>query len=104
MTDLFNQPSGTFFNTTAQRGTKLLNSRQKADRQEDAVLALFRDKKSLSAGQAWQILAAANDRQWLIGSVRRAISVLAVKGKLEKTPQMVRGLYDDNEHVYRLIE
>lgn len=87
-----------YFNTTNERGSQLEQSIEKAERQEDIVLELFKKHIVMSPSQVHHFF----DESTPLTSVRRAITVLADKNQLVKTDQLVRGVYGKKEHLYKL--
>lgn len=89
-----------FYNTTNETGQKLEQRQQKAERQEDKVLSIFREsKRGLTASEVYQLFL---DRRTPIGSIRRAITNLKNEKKLVKTDILRPGMYEVNEHEYQL--
>lgn len=87
-----------YFNTTNERGSQLEQSIEKAERQEDIVLELFKKHIVMSPSQVHHFF----DDSTPLTSIRRAITVLTDKSILVKTDQMIRGVYGKNEHCYKL--
>lgn len=93
----------TFFNTTALSGDALKEAIQRAGKQDDAVLLLFKNwRKPLSPSQVMTIMQKAG-KMWPLTSIRRSITTLTQKGDLVKsTGKMVKGMYGDPEHVWEI--
>lgn len=66
---------------------------------EERVYKLFQKKPTLSASQCWMLLYSKEP----ITSIRRSITDLTNKGKLQKTDRLIPGIYGKSEHVYEII-
>jgi Fe2+ or Zn2+ uptake regulation protein len=93
------------FNTTHETGPTLRAYTQQANRQEAAVLALFRRHPDclLSPSTVCALLNKMLERQWLLTSIRRAITSLTDQGLLEKTSKKVIGPHGRAEFQWRLV-
>lgn len=69
--------------------------------QEQAVLKIFKDKKKLSASEAWLLYNKKDNTP--ITSIRRAITDLCSEGELVKTLKTKEGLYGKPEHIYKIV-
>lgn len=83
----------THWNSTHETGDTLRAYTQQANRQEAAVLALFRRHPDclLSPSTVCALLNKMLERDWPITSIRRAITNLTEQGHLEKTGNKVTG-------------
>lgn len=88
-----------YFNTTDLGGSELMEAVNLANSQEDAVLAMFDKWVFMSPSHAWEI-GHELGRDWLLTSVRRAISVLTTRGLLVKLPTHVPGNHGRPEFVW----
>ena len=73
---------------------------EKAEKQEEIILKLYRKHIFLSATQVYAYF----DESTPITSIRRAITVLTDKGLLKKTEDFVQGGYGKREHIYKLVQ
>lgn len=89
-----------YFNTTNETGKVLDKSIEKAEKQEEIILKLYRKHIFLSPSQVYAYF----DESTPITSIRRAITVLTDKGLLKKTEDFVQGGYGKREHIYKLVE
>lgn len=94
----------THWNTTSESGDTLRAYTQQANRQEAAVLALFRRHPgcALSPSTVCALLNKMLGRQWLLTSIRRAITSLTDQGLLEKTSRKVIGPQGRPEYQWQL--
>lgn len=92
-----------YHNTNGLQGKDLVKAETKAKSQEEKVLEIFKQNKSLSASQAWDRYIDLEIRQTPLTSIRRAITNLCKSGKLKKSELMVTGIYDKPEYIYRLV-
>jgi hypothetical protein len=90
----------TYHNTNCESGETLKRSRKQANKQEKIVLAVFRNEKRLLAPH--QVHAIGFDGHTPLTSVRRAITNLTDLGYLEKTDEMVMGLFGKAVHMWKL--
>ncbi|MCH9717430.1 MAG: hypothetical protein K0U52_10155 [Gammaproteobacteria bacterium] len=90
-----------YYNTNNETGSKLKESNQKAETQQEIILRMFKSKIRLTASDAWKIY----DPNGItpITSIRRAITNLCDSGDLVKTAETKRGIYGKNEHVYKYV-
>lgn len=96
------QPS--YYNTTRLTGAELREAVQSADKQEAAVLAIF-DRwpaQPMSPSQVWRI-GCDQGCNWLLTSVRRAMTNLAGDRELVKLDDRVDGAYGRKEFVWRRL-
>lgn len=92
-----------YFNTTGLTGGELNQAQADAQFQEQAVLAIFRKHAHpLGASEVWQYGMRAQSCDWLLTSVRRAISNLERKGLVEKLDLKTEGAYGKPEHLHRI--
>ena len=89
-----------YFNTTNLSGQMLLDFENKADNQEERILAIFKASNLLTPSQVWN---AYGNKQTPITSIRRGITNLSNDGKLIKTTNKKIGMYGRPESVYQLI-
>ena len=90
----------THWNTTSETGSTLRTYQAHANRQEAAVLALFRQRRlPLSPSQVWRHL---DPDRTPLTSIRRAMTDLTDAGLLERLPVKVEGIYSRPEHLWRL--
>jgi hypothetical protein len=91
-----------YYNTNNETGTTLKKSEGKALTQEDIILAYF-EKHPNSRFPAHAVLAACFFDATPLTSIRRAITNLEIKGKLELMPDeyMVPGLFGKQVHVWK---
>ena len=90
-----------YYNTNHEVGDELAESREKASRQRDLVLALFRSNPGASMAPH-QVLRAVAVAGTPITSIRRAMTDLTALGHLEKTSDMVMGDFGKKVHTWRL--
>jgi hypothetical protein len=88
-----------YYNTNKECGVVLGRSNAKAKTQEDDILVIFRNKKRLSASQAWALYDSSGVTP--LTSIRRAITNLCRDSRLIKTDDVVEGIYGKNEHIYK---
>jgi len=80
-----------FYNTTNMAGAELDEAKTVTAYQNAQVMAIFRRLgRSLTPWEVWQD-GVANGSQWLIGSVRRSVTVLTDCGALVKLETMKPG-------------
>jgi hypothetical protein len=91
-----------FFNTTNERGKKLVKNVLKAQAQDEIILSYFKKKKALplSPTQVWNALFTINTP---ITSVRRAINTLTKRNLLVKTNIKRIGNYGREEYCWKLL-
>jgi len=94
----------THYNSTSETGDTLRAYTQQANRQEAAVLALFRRHPDclLSPSTVCALLNKMLERQWLLTSIRRAITSLTDQGLLEKTSRKVIGPQGRPEYQWKI--
>ena len=94
-----------FFNTTKESGSQLIDSNRKATKQNDVVFELFKQFGTASPSQIYQVWATITGLTTPpLTSIRRAITTLTDEGKLEKLDSMKKGLYSKDEHEWRIIK
>jgi len=91
-----------YYNTTSKTGKDLKRAEKKAETQKEIILKLFKEKKMLSASQAWNLFTRQINKSTPLTSIRRAITDLMNENYLKKTSLMNIGVYGDNEHIYML--
>ena len=90
------------FNTTHESGAKLDDYEGKARSQEDLILGYFmlNYPHARSPSQVQERLGL---HYVPLTSIRRAMTNLTTRGKLEKTDQKVKGQYGRPEYCWRLV-
>jgi hypothetical protein len=90
----------THFNTTNESGQTLLSFNQKAMTQQEIIFSTFKRQHAhiLTPSMIWKL----TGQRWPITSIRRAITNLTEDGKLIKTEQKHKGLYDRPEYAWKL--
>ena len=91
----------TYYNTTHLAGADLKQEHQRANRQEQDVLTLYRRYKRLPPSRAWAMLG--GDRYAPLTSIRRAINSLTEAGELQKLTETVAGYFGKPEHVWACV-
>ena len=98
-----------YYNTTNLSGSDLTRATEKAQTQEEVILAWFRSLERPNHGSAFYGLSWGPSKvrhmclnHAPITSVRRAMNSLTKKGKLEKTTHKVDGPYGAQEFTWRL--
>lgn len=96
-----NQMSSEFFNTIELTGRQLAEAKVRAGTQNEKVLRYFMGKAGVPLGPSdvWRELF---NEKIPLTSVRRAMTVLADKGNLEKLPLQGQGAFGAPEHKWRL--
>ena len=91
----------TYYNTNKEKGDMLKKSEEKTQSQEDIIYHnLLRDGYTwFTAEQVWRKYF---NESTPLTSIRRAITDLCAKGKLEKTDDMTIGMYGKRVHYYRI--
>lgn len=88
-----------YFNTTGQTGQVLIDFEQRAESLEKKVLKVFeKENKPMAWHEVKAILPDANEV-----SLKRSISNLKNRFKLEKTSELVNSIYGVPAHRYKLI-
>ena len=89
------------YNTTEETGESLKEYREKAERQEDKVLAIFREMGfPMTAEQVHNQFP--NSFMTPITSIRRAITDLTNKGLLERTEEKRKSFFNRATYVWKL--
>ena len=88
-----------FYNTNSESGSTLKSSENKAVKQEDVILDIYRSHKRLSASEAWHRYG--KNQSIPLTSIRRAITNLCNSGKLQKLDSYTVGMFGKKEHVYQ---
>jgi Fe2+ or Zn2+ uptake regulation protein len=89
-----------FFNTTRLTGEALRQAVRAADKQDDAILAIYANARGpLSPSDVWAQCEQAGKR-WPLTSVRRAITNLTAAGALERLDGQKAGIYGKPEHLW----
>jgi len=91
-----------FYNTIHQSGTDLLTSQKKAKSQDEIILAYF-EKYPTHEFSPPQIQEALSLYTTPITSVRRSITTLTNDGKLIKTKNQVKGIYNKPNYTGKLL-
>lgn len=80
------------YNTTHEAGATLASYQSHAIKQEEAVLALFRQaRKPMSPSEVLEQVNRLHGKHWILTSIRRAMTNLADERLLVKTGQKVQG-------------
>ena len=101
-----------YYNTNNESGEELAQSKVKASHQEEHILDIF-THLTFVYGEEQLLTPSRVESQWInpmrgrnfyppLTSIRRAITNLTKKGKLEKTNWMEKGKYGKKEHCWRL--
>jgi len=91
-----------FYNTTNESGEQLELFTQKAMKQEDKVMLIFKEKYALTAYQCYQLYLLKYEVNTPLTSIRRAITNLTNKGKLDMTVNKQVGGYGRDNYIYKL--
>jgi hypothetical protein len=90
-----------FFNTINPKGEELTQARETLSKQEQRVLQIMRGKESMTP---FEVIVTYN--RWFkpipITSIRRCMTVLTEKGRLEKLDEMKEGNYGKPNHKWRI--
>lgn len=89
-----------YHQTTPMTNSALVVAIQRAQRQDEAVLAVFADGRLHSPSQVHATLTE-QGKSWPLTSIRRAITNLENAGALVKTDTLVQGIYGRDEHTWR---
>lgn len=87
----------THYNTTNEQGQLLMEFQRKAASQDDAVRECLQELGKASASEVMQWLEAKTRLTWVLTSIRRSLSTIAVK-----TDEKVMGMYGRPEYRYKL--
>ena len=89
-----------YYNTTNECGLVLIQSRDKAQTQQEVIAAIFEESiMPLSPSQVQQITEL-EGFSWPLTSIRRAMTNLTKQGYLLKTDLKVTGLYKVKEFLW----
>lgn len=89
-----------YWNTTRLTGDDLRAAIQQADRQDDAILAIYQHASGpLSPSDVWAQCERAGKR-WPLTSVRRSITGLTQAGALVRLDEQKQGVYGRPEHCW----
>lgn len=102
--DLTRRPQTPYWNTTPLPVSELADAIKRADKQDDAVMAIFRSiGGELGPSQVWKI-GTANGMGWVLTSVRRSMTNLANPncGALVKLRTTRMGMHGVREHLWAL--
>ena len=102
--DFTRRPQVPYWNTTPLPVSELAAAIARADKQDDAVMAIFRAiGGELGPSQVWKI-GTANGMGWVLTSVRRSMSNLADPkcGALVKLHTTRVGMHGSREHLWAL--
>lgn len=93
-----------FYNTINESGQTLMYFKDRAFKMESLVLDVFRlnPDKPMTPAQVWETLIKETKRNYLLTSVRRCISDLTKQGILIKLEKQRPGIYNVNNHLWRL--
>ena len=95
--------SSAYYNTTGLNFDELAVEIKGARRQMDAILAIYQAVKFAAPSRIEEICVGFG-KSWPLHSIRRAITVLADQGLLEKTEEKKVGRYGKKEHIWKLPE
>lgn len=91
-----------YFDTTKLPKNQLKEAVNKATVQDKRVLTIFkRKKRPMTPAEVWDVYCKLYPA-CPITSIRRSMTVLTEKGKLEKTDKLKKGIYGKPNHVWRL--
>ena len=91
-----------YFDTTKLPKEQLKQAVSKATVQDKRVLSIFkRKKRPMTPAEVWDVYCKLYP-VCPITSIRRSMTVLTEKGKLEKTDKLKNGMYGKPNHVWRL--
>jgi len=93
-----------YFDTTHLPPAALGAAIRQAERQDDAILAIFQQYGTLSPSRCWEILIAHTGDNTPLTSVRRSISTLTDAGKLTMLDEQVKGIFGKPQHLWRLTD
>ena len=91
------QRTMTYYNTTHEQTPQLDLFTRKAENQDDAVRMALQELGKASASEVLQWLEAKTRLTWVLTSIRRSLSTIAVK-----TDEKVMGIYGRKEYRYTL--
>ena len=94
-----------FFNTTSQRGSELLNSQAKATNQNEIILQIFKEYPTikLTPFDVQYNVKRIYGKDYPITSVRRSLTTLTDKGDLIKSDKATaKGIYRVANHSWKL--
>jgi Fe2+ or Zn2+ uptake regulation protein len=91
-----------YYNTNKETGNTLSNSRYRAKSQEEIILSIFREGDLLSPDEVLNICNTENN--YLLTSIRRALTNLTNKGLLIKNNVFKIGGYGKKTHTWSLSE
>lgn len=94
-----------YYNTNNLTAEPLKEATIKTQKQGELCLEVFKAHRcNLSACQVWKILVKTGkiDRNTPVTSLRRSVTNLKDRGLLEKTDNMVKGLFGTQVHTYKL--
>ena len=92
-----------YYNTTSLSGEELQQAVIQAEKQEDAVLFLFRMNERLTPSEAWIKYNQITNNNTPLTSIRRAITNLEHNTRLVKLEDQKIGLYGRKEGVWKLF-
>lgn len=97
-----------FHNTVNLKGKELTCAEEKAKGQEFMVIALFKKRPSVphTPSEVYSLLLQRQriTKRTPLTSIRRAMSNLTFKGKLEQTEKMRIGPYGKPEHLWKFVK
>ena len=92
-----------FYNTTNESGEQLELFTKKASTQEEKIMIIFKEHYQLTAHQCYELYLLKHEINTPLTSIRRAMTNLASKGKLEMTEKKIEGAYGRDNYIYKLI-
>jgi hypothetical protein len=90
-----------YFNTTGLTGQTLANARSGAIKQEEIIMAIFESVSRSSPSQMFRHIKSIG-LNWPITSIRRAMTNLSSRGRLQRTFMQIQGMYGKPEYVWEL--
>ena len=91
-----------FYNSTNESGEQLELFTKKASTQEEKIMIIFKEKYRLTAYQCYSFYKLRHEGNTPITSIRRAITNLTSKGKLDMTNDKQIGGYGRDNYYYKL--
>jgi hypothetical protein len=94
-----------YFNTTQLSGSELQGCTTQARKQDELVLDVFMIKGRFTPSECWQYLMNTGriDDHTPLTSIRRSITVLTDKGRLNNTGVKRIGIFGRPENVWKLV-
>jgi hypothetical protein len=95
--------SAVFHNTTREVGDELARAIAQAEKQDDAILAIYRRaREPLSPSQVWSLCKSAG-KKWPLTSIRRSITNLTNREQLTQTVHKRVGHYGRYEFCWEVV-